>query len=334
MEEQKFNNAVILPEIGPLDFEFGGMAGAEDKIIFPDGNLIPFLPEYETQANVYFDDFGCVTHSFENGGESVVHAVIDSFSAELQKWIKDNFYKNGKCNFSDRDLVVLSGTDSNGNSGNKVLETAQKIGLIPQTLGDFDSFSRDTKLTKQYYYAYARTPEAQPLADEWNKRVNIIGEWVIRSKWEDASKRGALQVYVNAWHEKDGIYYNPTGGHNHAVLMADYKNKKVFDTYKPELKELDSWESAYIWALKINIIEKTMSKPNIQNNSLVVLVEGSGSIGLYLDGRIIIDDVAKIMAVFMARNAKNGQFTGGPVASIKQADWDLFEKRNLKMELI
>lgn len=325
---------VILPTIKPLDYEFGGMAGAEDKIIFPDGSLIPFLPEYETQANTYFDTYGCVSHSFTSGCEAVVASCINSFSPDLQKLIKDNFYKNGKVNFSDRDLIVLSGTTNSGNSGNKVLETAQDKGLISQTLGDFDATSRDTKLIKTYYYAYGRTPEAQKLADEWNKRVKIIGEWVVRSKWEEASKKGALQVYVNAWYPKDGVYINLTGTFNHAVLMADYKGKKIFDTYKPELKELDSWDSAHAWALKINIEEKTMTKPNIPNNALVILVEGSGSIGLHLDGKIIIDDVAKIMAVFMGRNAKNGQFTGGAVSSLKQADWNLFEKINLKGEII
>lgn len=327
----ELKNGLILPTIKPLDYEFGGMTGAADKVIFPDGNVIPFLPEYETQANTYFDDYGCVSHSFENGCEAFINSQVDNFKPDNSKWIKDNFFKNGKCNFSDRDLIVLSGTTTNGNSGNKVLETAQSLGLISQTAGDFDSSSRDPKLTREYYYAYARTKEAQPLADEWNKRIKIIGEWVVRSKWEEASKKGALQIYLNAWYKNaDGKYYNPTGNFNHATLMAHFKEVKIFDTYKPEIKQLTSWDDAYAWALKINIEEKNMIKPKIPNNALIILVEGSGSIGLHLDGKIIVDDVAKIMAVFMARNAKSGNFTGGPVISLKQEQWDMFEKRDLR----
>ena len=64
------------------------MTTVKDTIIFPNGNLIPFLPEYETQANTYFDDMGCVSHSFENGCESVIPAVIDTFSTDNQQWLK------------------------------------------------------------------------------------------------------------------------------------------------------------------------------------------------------------------------------------------------------
>ncbi len=326
---------LILPTIKPLDYEFGGMAGASDKIIFPDGNLIPFLPEYETQANTYFDDLGCVSHSFENAVEAFIFANINSFSADNQKWLKENIYKNGRPNFSDRDLIVLSGTTTEGNSGNKVLETAQIDGLISQLAGDFDSSSRDTKLTREYYYAYARTPEAQKLADEWNKRFKIIGEWVVIANWEEASKRGALQVYVNAWYEKDGVYYNPTGRYNHAVLMADFKGVKIFDTYQPAIKQLTSWDDAYAWALKINIEEKTMTKPNIANNTLVQNVTkdspNSGQFGIFLDNKILVGDAGEVLATFYMRN--NGD-TKGKTKPLEFEQWNMFDKYNLKMEKI
>lgn len=328
------NNSLILPEISPLSFEFGGMAGVEDRILFPDGSLLLYLPEFETQSSTYMDDYGCVSRSFGNGVESLVILDILNFNDDNQEWLKNEIYKNGKPNFSDRDLIVLSGTKPrSGNSGEKVLETAQKKGLIPQIIGDWDPSSRDTSLTEEKFYAYARTPEAQKLADEWNKRFEITGEWVSRSNLEEASKRGAIQIYVNAWYKNnDEIYYNPNGRYNHAVLLADYNKKQIFDSYYPEIKEIDSWNSIYPWALKINIKEKTMIKPKIINNSLVILVEGSGEIGLYLDDKIIIDDAAKIQSVFMARNAKNGIFSGGPVISLKLDQWNMFEKRNLKME--
>lgn len=311
----ELNNAVILPEISPFSYEFGGMTPVGTDIIFPNGNAIPFLPSFETQANTYFDTYGCVSHSFENCCETYLKAKY-----------------NETFNFSDRDLVVLSGTRPGyGNSGEVVLQTAKNKGLIPQELADWDSNSRDPKVNiQEVYYAYARTPEAEEAAKEFNKDWQIIGEWVYKDKWSDASRCGALQLYVKAWVlGEDGTYINPTRTYNHAVMMADYESKKIFDTYEPRIKTIDSWDSVYPWALKINVIKKTMDKPVIKNNSLLILVEGKGSIGLFLDGKIIEDDVAKVMAVFMARNAKNGEFTGGPVRSLTQEQWNMFDKRTL-----
>jgi len=142
---------------------------------------------------------------------------------------------------------------------------------------------------------------------------------------------GAVQVYVNAWHKNDeGKYYNPTGNITHATEAVDYDTCKIYDTYEPKIKELASWDDIGSWALKINIIEKNMiEKPNLENNTLVLLVEGAGGIGLYLDDKIIIDDNAKILAVFMARNAKYGKFKEADVRSLTQEQWDLFDKRSL-----
>lgn len=308
-------NAVILPDISPLSYEFGGMTPVGTEIVFPNGNAMTFLPSFETQSNVYWDTYGCVSHSFENACETYLKAKY-----------------NEDFDFSDRDLIVLSGTKPGvGNSGNAVLETAKTKGLIPQELADWDPKNRDPKVNiQEVYYAYARTKEAEEAAKRFNEDWIIIGEWVPRERWADASRCGALQVYVHAWTlGENGKYINPNRTYNHAVMMSDYESVKIFDTYEPRIKSLDSWDSIYSWALKINVIKKNMDKPVIKNNSLLILVEGGGSIGLYLDGKIIVDDVAKVMAVFMARNAKNGEFTGGPVRSLTQEQWEMFEKRTL-----
>jgi len=307
-------NAVILPEISPLSYEFGGMTPLDQEIIIPDGNAIPFLPSFESQAGVYLDSFGCISHSFENACETYHKAKYGE-----------------EPNYSDRDLVVLSGTKPRyGNSGEKVAATAKEKGLIPQELGDWDMKDRNPKMTEEFYYSYVRSTEGEEAAKQFKKDYEIITELVGRDKWADASRCGVLQVYVKAWVlDENGKYINPTGTYNHAVMMADYKTCKIFDTYEPRIKQLDSWESAYPLALKVNLIKKNMDKPVIKNNSLVILVEGKGSIGLFLDGKIIEDDVAKVMAVFMARNAKSGEFTGGPVRSLTQEQWDMFDKRTL-----
>lgn len=324
--------ALILPEITPTSLEFGGLTTVEDSVLFPSGSILDYLPIFEGQSHTYFDDYGCVSNSFENGGQILIKRQIDEFVRNNKDWIKDWYYNRNEPDFSNRDLIVLSGTKPRvGNSGNRVLRTAQQRGLIPQTMGDWDTTSRDPIKTEEKFYSYERSDEAEVIAEEWLKRIEITGEWVGRENWEEASKKGVLQLYVNAWYQRNGKYYNPTGSHNHAVLMADYKGHKILDTYRPEIKELESWNDAYYWALKINIKEKTMNRPNIENNSLLQLVEGSGGFGMYLDGKIYIDDVAKILASVIMRN--NGKLDG-KIKALTQEQWNMFEKRNLKNEII
>ena len=72
-----------------------------------------------------------------------------------------------------------------------------------------------------------------------------------------------------------------------------------------------------------------MTKPKIENNSLLQLVEGEGGFGMFLDGKIYIDDTAKILASVIMRN--NGNLNG-KIKALTQEQWDMFEKYNLKGE--
>lgn len=313
--ENKIQNGVILPYISPLSMEFGGMTTIEKVEVFPDGNLIPFLPLFKGQSSVYFDTWGCVGHSF-NKGVRVYLKVRYDIDLDL----------------ADRDLIVLSGTKPGvGNSGNRVLDTAQNKSLVPFEFEDWDMKDRDPKNTVERYYAYGRTPEAQIEADKINDKYQIWGEWVPRELWENASKYGVLQVYVKAWHVNEkGEYFNPTGTYNHAVIMANYATRQISDTYEPELKTIRSWNDAYYRALKINIIKKSMEKPIIENNTLVQLVgdsqPGSGQFGMYLDGNILLGGVAELIATFYMRNNGN---TVGKTKPLNREQWNLFNKKDL-----
>ncbi len=335
IKNNQINYGLIIEKRKPLSMEFGGMTNIPKNIIFPKSKLI-VLPTHEVQAGLYFDERGCVSYSFENALEATIPIIIDSLSTETKEWLIKNIYVDDQPNFSDRDLIVLSGTNPKwGNSSIKVYDTAVKKGLVSQLFGEFNLRERNPKINNvKNYYTYGRTPLADKLAKEWNSRMVIHGEWVTRDKWAEACKYGVLQVFVNAWHKKNGKYYNPTNYHNHAVIISDYNKIEIFDSYYPFVKPLDSWASAYDLAFKITLTEKNMIKPKIENNSLVMLVEGAGDIGLFLDDRIIVDDPAKLLAVFMARNVHNGEFTGGKVVSLKLLEWNLFNKTNLKNEPI
>ncbi len=329
----KINYGLKIEKVSPLSMEFGGMTNVPKKVIFPDSRLI-VLPSHEIQTGIFFDTLGCVSYSFENALEATIPIILNTFSPETKKWILENIYVNGEPNFSDRDLIVLSGTNPKwGNSAEKVYNTAVQKGLVNQDFNDFNLRDRDPAINNiKNYYAYGRTPLAKKLAKEWNDRMTIHGEWVARANWKQASKFGVLQVFVNAWRKRNGKYYNPTRTYNHAVIIRDYNKVEIFDSYYPFVKPLESWKEIYPLAFKITLSEKSMTKPKIKNNSLVLLVEGGGNIGLFLDDRIIVDDPAKLLVTFMARNTKYGKFTGGNVVSIKLQEWELFDKTNLKNE--
>jgi hypothetical protein len=65
----------------------------------------------------------------------------------------------------------------------------------------------------------------------------------------------------------------------------------------------------------------------IKNNTLVQLVQGGGNFGLFLDNKIIIDDIAKVLAVWEVRNNGN---TGGMTKALTLEEWDKYPKINLK----
>jgi len=309
-------NGVVLPKISPLSLEFGGMTTVGRELTIPNGDARPFLPLFKGQSGVYMDTFGCVIHSHNKAKKTFLKAIYNII-----------------VDFADRDLVVLSGTKPRvGNSGEKVLATAQAIGLPSYKFENFDLKSRDPKHTEEYYYSYKRTSEAQKDADKNKEEYEIVGEWVGRENWEEASKYGILQLYVNAWHrDAKGEYYNPNGKYNHAVIMANYPTRQLSDTYEPELKTLRSWNDAYYWALKINIIKKHMSKPKIDNNTLVQEVTKSGQFGLFLDNKIIVGGAGEVLATFYMRN--NGD-TKGKTRALTLDQWNMFDKYNLKMEKI
>ena len=98
---------------------------------------------------------------------------------------------------------------------------------------------------------------------------------------------------------------------------------------------INGWENGIsnnpYQGLKINISEKSMTKPVLKNNTLVQLVSGTGGFGMYLDGFILVDELDKILATWLVRT--NGK-TEGMIKPLVQEQWNLFQRKNLKGELL
>lgn len=327
----------LIPNIKPTDFEYGGMTGIEPEILFPNG-CIQYLPENEEQIGIFFDTYGCVSFSACNALEVLIKKKLDlgSFKSDNVKFLLNKYIKNGQINFDDQWLVVKSGTVPYvGNSGIKVLDTIRKLGLPPQSLNSLNLRSNDYSKNNidLYYSEDSLNPDSDYVALDFKNRFEVLYEWVGKDKWEQASKEGVLQVYTRAWFRREnGKYYNPTPGTSgHAIINAKLSELKIFDSYDPFIKEMEKLSDFYPLALKINIIEKTMTKPKIKDNTLVQLVSGQGGFGLFLDGRIIVDSLDKILASWLVRT--NGK-TSGMTKPLLQDQWDLFERVNLKGEKV
>jgi hypothetical protein len=334
----KKENGVILTRVGPREFQFGGMTTIEKAELFPLG-CYAYLPEFEAQTSLYFESNTCVAQSFNNAAETLFAQAIEAgmINQENQEWLKEQgYFKNGKINFNDRALAIASGTDpDNGNSGWQVFQTARAKGLAAENAWPWDWRERDPKINNRanYWNEFKFPVNVEEQMAEFKKRFTFLAEWVERKDWKTAQRYGMLQVYVNAWYFRNGRYYNPTGKFNHATAGAEYKYLEIFDTYTPMMKNLEAETDAYDWILKINIKQIMTETPivKIENNSLIFCAEGPGEFGLYLDGQIIVDDLAKTMAMWFMSN--NGRMDG-KTRTLNLAQWNQFQKINLKKEKI
>jgi hypothetical protein len=323
----------LQPVLISTDFQFGANTNIEKKILFPYGCL-DYAPVFEYQIGLWFETYACVSYSFANACEILMDTM--DISEDNKEWLEDNgYYIDDRIRLSNRFLAVRSNTRPGvGNSGDVVARTARTLGLAPLISCDWDLRDKDFKknTSENYYDKTTINQKADEVAAEFAKRFEICYEWVNKSDLEEASKYGVVQVYVNAWYERDGKYYSPKPGKaNHAVDFGRYSDLTIIDQYQPQFKNISSEDDFYATALKINIKEKSMEKPIIKNNTLIQLVSAPGGFGLFLDGFILVDSLDKILASWLVRT--NGK-TEGMVRPMVMDEWKLFDKKNLKGELI
>lgn len=70
----------------------------------------------------------------------------------------------------------------------------------------------------------------------------------------------------------------------------------------------------------------------LSENTKVFLAEANGGWGLYMNGKLYIDDLAKIDSLWQLKNAPDGFFRGGHIVGVTLKDWNAFPHVNLKNE--
>lgn len=305
-------------ETFPKDYRAGILSGATKQVLREDGNYTDFIPETEHQIGIYFDTMGCVSFSALNCIETILKA---KFGVSL--------------NLSDRFLAKMSGTTKRGNYLRTVADSIRTQGAVAEELWPYPRRQRTPVFEWDDFYSEI-PEEVRMEALNFLKQWKIEWEWVPMSQVREALKYGPLQVTVRAWPKpnEDGLYHD--GGstrRNHAVTLFNATDDyyEIADHYSKDKKKLVP-NYDFKWALQFFVTKQTnVPMPTIElpNNVLVQLVEGSGGFGLHLDGKIIVDDQAKINASFIVRNRGDIK---EKVVTLRQDQWDSFPKVNLKGE--
>jgi hypothetical protein len=221
-------------------YRFGADNGIIKEVLREDADWSSNRPTPESQAYVYYDDWGCVLHSDMTSLASVMDRKIElgMISSSNIKWLTDNEYfdSNGLINFNDRFAIYNGKVKCGKGTWTEVAaDSIKETGLTPQRKWDYDKddfTSCPLFIVEPPQYMY-------DLGKEFLKRFKINYDFIDGNDREgknEAKKYSPLQVLVVAWYKNSqGLYYNPNNHFNHAV--TDFKkvelgaNNKIWDSY-------------------------------------------------------------------------------------------------------
>jgi len=305
------NFGLIQKKIDPRDWVVGSNTPIETPVLVKDGNWSKFLPVNEKQRFDSLETMACVSYSALNVFEMLFKAL---FAIDV--------------NYSDRALAKMSMTTKRGNSLRAVADTILNQGLV---------FEEDWPIptTYDWEHYYSKIPDDVRLkAKNITKKFSFNHEWVYLDNFKENLKYAPLQVTVQAWNSNnDGIYYNNSDSQNHAVVLVGYDgdNPLIYDSYDPYVKKLTPDYKFGLYAKKFSINKIKSMEYEVLDNYLYQLVDGHGGFAVGLDGRLIIDDVDKLLATFISRN--DGDIINKTI-KVRQDFWDKFDKVNLKGDII
>jgi len=192
--------------------------------------LILNLPDGEVQKGR--EDVGdCATRGPINKlATDFTYAVkTHIFSQENIDWLKEKGYvdRNGRVDFSDAFIAILSGTTRGGNSMIAPLQAIHERGLIPKWM-----LPLEKTMTWDDYHNPARiTQEMKDLGKAFSKRFTINYERVELKDFEKINEKEPLVVAGHAWDKPvNGVYQRSTGAKGHIWLNL-YPKWSAFDNY-------------------------------------------------------------------------------------------------------
>lgn len=224
------NHGVII-EKKDKDFVAGSLPY---QVLNPSGDWTAYLPTGETQRSHYVDSQACVTFSCLN--------VLET---------QYKFLTGREINFSDRFIAKLSGTTSQGNSVQKVLDTINTYGLVLES---------DWPAPANFTWASYYSDIPQSVLDKANKNFKVEYEFHYpnQTDYSKELKHVPFEMIIEA------------GNPYHSVEMVN--TTQEFDSYDPYLRLQKS----------INITTKIILKGVTMSNAVFVHKPGTKEYGFFL----------------------------------------------------
>lgn len=264
------------------DWKFGAVS-QPGVISVPEAEREAFLPLGETQYGR--EDFqDCATRSPINKlADDFTYALKHNLlPQDLVDWLKPYTDANGRIDFSDRYIAVLSGTTRQGNSLKSPLEAIRKNGLIPKSM-----LPKKANMTwEEYNDPKAITQEMKDLGAEFLRRFVVNYEQVARIHFETALEGDMLCVGGHAWTEPvNGEYPKTDLPINHAFLIYKRPMAYAFDNYEEEpgdyIKKLAPNYNFFDYGYRV-YISSVNPAPDIQVNVFSAL-SLAGLLSFFMD---------------------------------------------------
>lgn len=289
------HNCVIKEDRKITDSIAGGFSAVPPlKQLVIDGQWDDYLPVIEFQMMGGWDRMDCPNFADLNALEILY------------------FIQTGQqIDFSKRASAVLSGTSPlTGNYISAPLDSANNVGLIlqkdwPDTktpIGDTETLAMEQQ---EYYqplppYILSLLKKYGTIQRQW---VNTDHESIIR-----ALNYAPLPATVSCANG-DGIL-NPASPTNHCIVIYGFVRGqywKIFDSETMAQKKY-AWDYKFGAIIQPSFILNDNYMPQFKDNTFLFVANGpdAGKFAMFLNGKMYVDDPAKLLAMYITRTQGKG----------------------------
>lgn len=253
------NGVIIEPKLTDYVSGDGNLGALADRNLTLDWT--PYTPKGERQSGNGFESNDCTGFGYTN----VIEVQFKYFkskgliSVEALKWLTDNEYldENGDLNASDRALGSMAGTNSGGNSLNKVADTARLGGLIPEK-------KWPSVFTTYAEYYKPVPPELLALGQKFKTFFDLLYEQTFSADVKAAPLYVALCT-CGGWNNPEPppvAWCNAGNATNHAVCLLKANSYRIFDSYSPFVKDFAA-DYVIPYFYKVLLIIKNMNQTKV-----------------------------------------------------------------------
>lgn len=253
-EGKKYQYGFIKPKEDESNFVLGSSSLPQVELE-PTGDWSKWVTDFESQLK-QIEVYNCTGFATTN----CLEILLNRLGIEA--------------NFSDRFLGIVAGTYPPGNDPATVANAIRKNGLIPESMLPF---SPDLQSVDEYYsFKGADETKCREVGKKFLEEYDFGYEWVFKygtpqkdkpALMLQALKYSPLGCSVNAWYQKDGLYYKPEGSddsHWTMCVVGAVPNKYwiIADSYETNgatLKYLE-WSYDFGFCQRYHISKKNISE--------------------------------------------------------------------------